>query len=251
MSFYFVLQGDECYNILLWGEKMQSKETNKKNIYDLSEIQARTTSEISLQFDSTTTVLIDQNLSSIRLLLKSMFYCDNHLAYFVSMFNGFQGLVNSTDENSLVYQGNSHSLTLHLLKLLEKYGVLELADVKNIGSGDLDEYMLEIGRPVKRTKPVKMYRIIFKKKRSVTKDDTELIARALVALKIDPKTIKFNIVDDCIYLKASTEYIAKNILSGKVLGQTGRCIKYIGKEIIWDKIGMITDTLEDSIRLKK
>lgn len=191
------------------------------------------------QFEYKNAIDISQNLFSFSFLFKSIFYTNSSLVYLVSFINCFQNL-KVKDETSFPYSGYTHSLTIYLLKRLEREGIIVIESCERRAiKADLHNYYQGIGNSGVNRK-ISMFDIRFHKLRSLKMEDFEMIAGAARMLRADLSEVNFNLVGDRPYARLKRRYIARNILNLHVLKQE---LKYLSFEI--EKYKLDRSDLED------
>lgn len=133
-----------------------------------------------------TVIEIVMDTYSPQFFLKSILYTEHSSTFLCSLINLFRLL--KAEDTYFVY---SHSITLLILKILERRHIVKILDIEKSDREDLDEYYKALGKDGKNNK-VKMYDITFAKKRDIGPQDIPAIERIMSALNIDKKTILFN-----------------------------------------------------------
>lgn len=174
---------------------------------------------------------ISQNPYSVSLTSKSIFACNPQLIFLSSILNCFQRLDCFDKSDPSYYKGYTHALTIYCLKLLEKYGVIEIVSCEKSANYDLGYYYAMLGNAPKNSH-VNMYNIVFYKKRSLLKDDEPMIEKMFKLLRVKSSDIKFYYnCDDELKARISAELYLKNLLLGKPFIQIFKSIYYYFKSL--------------------
>lgn len=159
---------------------------------------------------------INMNPYSLTLFVKTLF-CKNSSAIFLSSFiNLFGELPISTLKDPYRYSSYSHAMTLYILKMLEKKGIVKVIEYHLSDEWTDKEYHIESDNPHKR---LKMYNIFFYKLRDIQKKDKDLLKKIERALHISKYQIRFKIHDRKLYTSLSHFEAIKCFFTGHIFTQ--------------------------------
>lgn len=187
---------------------------------------------------------IDMNPMSFSIFYDSLTASNPNSAYIVSLINFFQTLEISAEDSPHRYMSYSHSVTTYYLRLLAKYGLIEIQTLKYEGKPfdiDLSAYYETLGNPV-RGKIFKMYTVIFQKVRNLDARDIELIERCLHAFNIPADEIDLKIDNALLQANISITAVRKSIASGNFSHKLAESLKILLEDYI---------SPEDYDRIKK
>lgn len=168
---------------------------------------------------------VHMNSYSLSLYLKSIFIANPQLLYFISLINLFQTLAQNNDYNCK-YNTISHSLTLYYLKILEKYGIVDILEkIQMSDDYDMRAFYEVLGN--KRTKKtMKMYSITFRIKRPILKRDLVIIEHIRDMFNIPGSIIKYSEHDGTLKADVNKLVILKAFLSGHRKKQKRKTLDY-------------------------
>ncbi len=160
-----------------------------------------------------TSLEIEQELFSISLLLKSLFYTSSTLVYLISALNCFRELECSNEDDPKYYSGYSHSVTTYLLRTLAKFGIIKIISCERDGVYDLKNYYRVLGNKPKDTF-IKMYDIVFIKCRDLTLEDLPVVRKILKTLNVNERELNFEEIDGKLNISVKRLCLLKNALKG-------------------------------------
>ena len=186
---------------------------------------------------------INQNLTSLSLYLKGIFYNNAMLLFFISIFNLFQSLEEYTSENNICYVSYSQALTTYFLKYCERLGIVKIISCEQDGEMSFAPYYWELNNEPKKYFH-KAYDVTFIKIRSFTQDDIKQIKSILRFVKIDEDSLIFKINNGKIKLNIKTKIIINNIMSSE--------FKSSVKESLTSYFYIVSQDIENNLsRIKK
>lgn len=198
------------------------------------------TDEFLVTKDDEGEMSITQNTLSLSLFFKSLVYTNSGVLFFCSLFNCFQRL-KSLDEDDYTYNLNSHSITIYGLRMLAKYGLIEIQSCKQTDTGNLTNYYKSIGNIKSRTS-IKLYNMKFKKRRSIKDDDEDLIWKIGSALHVRREDLVFQNRDGILEAHLNPKITIRNIATGKAFK------RFIAQyRAIFGKGGVLSDMISITI----
>lgn len=159
---------------------------------------------------------INMNPYALSLFIKSLF-CKNSGAIFLSSFlNLFGNLPTSTLKDPYRYSTYSHAMTLYILKMLEKNGIVKVIEYHTSDEWNDVEYHIENDNPKKR---LKMYYVFFYKLRNIDKKDVSLFKKIEKSLRISKYQLKYRLRDQKLAITLSGFEIIRCIVTGHIFSQ--------------------------------
>lgn len=134
---------------------------------------------------------IEMNDSSLSLAFKSIFITDKRALFLNSLIALFQSLPMEENGKAIKYAAYTHAMTIYFLRMLAKYGLIEIEECEKIKEVPLLESYYEVMGSKFEGRSMHMYDIVFTKKRSLTKEDIPMLTRVMNTLKIPDNYIKF------------------------------------------------------------
>lgn len=156
---------------------------------------------------------INMNPYSLTFFMKTLL-CRNPGAIFLSSFlNLFEELPISTIDDPRSYSSHSHAMTIYILKMLEKNGIVKVIEYYSIEEETKNRHL-------------KMYNIIFYKLRNLSKEDKALIRRAASGMHIQKYQIRFKKREGKLFISTGILEVLSCILTGHIIVQFFKNIKY-------------------------
>lgn len=173
---------------------------------------------------------IEMNDSSLSLAFKSIFITDKRALFLDSLIRLFQSLPIEENGEAIKYAAYTHAMTIYFLRMLAKYGLIEIEECDKIREEPmLDSYYEVIGSKFEG-RMMYMYDIVFIKKRSLTKEDIPLLTRVMNTLKIPNNYIQFLTQNGVLKSHINNLKIFMTALSPKTPIEVAKRISYFFKE---------------------
>ncbi len=158
---------------------------------------------------------IEQNLTSIPLILKSLIYSDPALVFFLSLFHLFQNLEIYSNATKIGYMSYSQSITTYILRLCERKGIINIISQSKEKNGiDLKMYLNELGS--NRNSLTNMYKVLFTKNRSLDENDIDFVYSLLKLLKINRDKVIISSKKGILNIRINFEVIRNNLINGSI-----------------------------------